>query len=292
MSKEDADLDEKFVLDHKTEDEEVYSKSHLKRKSMPMIRGISIQMAARELRYTWFDELRKKYKCDFIVTAHHLDDQVETFFIQLLRKASLPGLSGMPVMTDKIIRPLMFMGRESIETLCGENENIPYREDKSNASDVYLRNRIRRNLIPVMQKVLPDFKMSVLELMGNMKEVSDSLEQYFERKEKDIVESRGEERHISIQGLNDIDFPLMFLEYYLRPFGFNQATVKNIYGSLESESGKAFYSSDHMIAIKDRDALILAPLKKDDADSEMVFRKHEPGRRQNLIFKSLKCHIK
>lgn len=254
----DSEKDEEFVKEYKTSDEQVFTK-RFDTKSFAEKNKLSIQMAARELRYAWFAELKEMEQCEYIVTAHHLDDQVETFFIQLLRKSTIPGLTGIPIKTETLIRPLMFAGRESIEIYV-KDHNVPYREDKSNDSEVYLRNRIRKNLMPAMQKVLPDFKNSVLDLMSNMKEVSDSFETYVNKKTYDLVRIHGLEKRIDIEKWRNIEFPSMFLEVYLRQMGFSRSTIKNIEKSTSAESGKVFYSESHRL-IKDRNDLIIVPIE-------------------------------
>lgn len=120
---------------------------------------LSIQMAARELRYNWFYELLETENYDFILTAHHADDNLETFLINLSRGTGLEGLSGIPVQNNKIIRPLLIFSRHEIEVYVAEN-NIVWREDSSNASNKYLRNKIRHDLIPVLKELNPNFSAS------------------------------------------------------------------------------------------------------------------------------------
>jgi len=122
-------------------------------------RGISIQMAARDLRYEWFEELRKEKKYHFIATAHNLDDILETFFINLSRGTGIRGLSGIPPKSGRLIRPLLFASREEIIAYATE-KGLSYREDSSNASEKYLRNRIRHKLLPMLEEQNPSFRQS------------------------------------------------------------------------------------------------------------------------------------
>jgi tRNA(Ile)-lysidine synthase len=115
---------------------------------------VSTQVAARDLRYNWFYELLETEKFDYILTAHHADDNIETFLINLSRGTGLEGLVGIPAQNDKIIRPLLLFSREEIANYANEN-GIKWREDSSNASDKYLRNKIRHDLVPLLKELNP-----------------------------------------------------------------------------------------------------------------------------------------
>ena len=120
---------------------------------------LSTQVAARELRYSWFYELLETENYDFILTAHQADDNLETFLINFVRGTGLGGLTGIPEQNDKVIRPILIFSRQELELYANEN-NIQWREDSSNASDKYLRNKIRHNLVPILKELNPDFLSS------------------------------------------------------------------------------------------------------------------------------------
>lgn len=282
LRKEESGIDEEFVKAYAQSNENVFTK-RFDTKTYSDQNSLSIQMAARELRYKFFEDLKGEHDCDYIVTAHHLDDQVETFFIRLFRNSSLQSFSGIPSKTDTLLRPMMFTGRESIEHYV-VNHEVPYREDESNASDAYLRNRIRRSLIPAMQKVLPNFKSSVIEVMQNMKDVSDSFDDYVEKKKAELLRYGNEEIRISINDLKKIELPNLFLEVYIRQLGFAKSVIKNLIQALTSDPGKTFYSKNYRI-IKDRDDLIILPLVL-DKDDEIVVNKNELLLKNDLFFKA------
>ncbi|MEI6854210.1 MAG: tRNA lysidine(34) synthetase TilS, partial [Bacteroidota bacterium] len=121
------------------------------------VQKLSIQLAARELRYAWFEKIRAENNLDYIATAHHADDQLETFFINLMRGTGISGLSGIPLKQNNIIRPLLFACRDDIESYAAQN-NLQFRNDSSNRSDKYLRNKIRLKLFPLLQKINPAFR--------------------------------------------------------------------------------------------------------------------------------------
>lgn len=271
LRKKESMMDEEFVKAYANSNEIVFTK-RFDTKAYSEENSLSTQMAARELRYKFFEELKDEHGCDYIVTAHHLDDQVETFFIRLFRNSSLQSFSGIPSKTDTLLRPMMFTGRESIEHYV-ENHEVPFREDESNATDAYLRNRIRKSLIPAMQKVLPNFKNSVIEVMQNMKDVSDSFDDYVEKRKIELLRYSDQEIRITINDLMKIELPNLFLEVYLRQLGFAKSVIKNLIQALSSDPGRTFYSKNYRI-IKDREDLIILPLVLENED-EIIINKNE-----------------
>jgi tRNA(Ile)-lysidine synthase len=121
---------------------------------------LSVQVTARDLRYAWFDDVLLKHGYDCVATAHHLDDQVETFIINIARGTGIAGLHGIPVKQGKVIRPLLFTDRKEIEAYASEN-NLEYVEDSSNSSDKYTRNRIRHKIVPQLEKINPSFRKAL-----------------------------------------------------------------------------------------------------------------------------------
>ena len=136
---------------------------------------LSIQLAARKLRYDWFYELLEKEDCDYILTAHHLDDSLETFLINFSRGTGLDGLTGIPNQNDRIIRPLLLFSRNDIENFAKENA-IQWREDSSNASDKYLRNKLRHDVIPVLKELNPNLLTSFEKTVENLKQSQSLVE--------------------------------------------------------------------------------------------------------------------
>lgn len=253
-----SEADEEFVKTFARNDEQLFVKS-FDTKAYAKNEGLSTQMAARKLRYDFFDKVMLKEHFDYLFTAHHLDDQIETFFVQLLRKSNLPALAGIPMRAGKIVRPLMFADREEIENYIVEHE-VLFREDESNANVAYLRNSVRHNLMPALGKVKPDFRSMILEIMGNVREVSDSLHSYYlDKKEKLLHPSNDESVTISIEEIKSLDLPLYFLESLLLEYGFNKALAKSVFKALDGQSGKCFYSKEYRL-IKDRKHLIISTL--------------------------------
>lgn len=138
-------------------------------------KGISIEMAARELRYEWFEKMRVKYDCDYVVVAHNLNDQVETFFLNLSRGTGLRGLTGIKFKNGKVLRPLIETQRSEIEEFLRQKGET-WRTDGTNSDVKYRRNRIRHNILPEMEKMNPSFLRTMARTMANLKSVEDDLE--------------------------------------------------------------------------------------------------------------------
>jgi tRNA(Ile)-lysidine synthase len=164
---EESDQDFSFVKDFCKKNNIPFFGQHFDTKEYAERHKLSIQIAARKLRYDWFDELLKTEGFDYLLTAHHADDSVETFLINFTRGTGLDGLTGIPQRNDKIIRPLLLFSREAIENYAKEN-NIQWREDSSNASDKYVRNKIRHEIIPILKELNPSFLASFQNTIENL----------------------------------------------------------------------------------------------------------------------------
>jgi len=221
-------------------------------------KGISIQMAARELRYLWFNELLEKEKYYAVATAHHLDDQVETFFINLLRSTGIAGFHGILPRQGNLIRPLLFSYRDNIEAFA-RKYRLAFREDSSNAEIKYLRNKIRHEVIPVFRELNPAFPHILTETIKRMRETEIIFRNSVEETRKKILRKDKKGTHIRIAELGKLAPAGIFAFELLSPFGFNEAVILDILHSFHDPSGKIFYSPTHLL-IKNREELILNPL--------------------------------
>jgi len=217
--------------------------------------GISIQMAARDLRYQWFKQLATDHGYDKIAVAHNLNDQAETFFINLLRGTGIAGLRAMKPYHDGIIRPLLIFSRQEIISFAAENECF-YREDSSNASDKYLRNRIRHHLLPLLKELQPELYPVLSE---NLERFADTEKVYFNeidrQRQLHVVES-GKRYLINIERILLLNPLQTYLYEFLRPFGFNETAVSQLISVLNDIPGKVFLSTTHRL-VKDRTDLII-----------------------------------
>lgn len=233
---------------------------------------ISTQMAARELRYHWFEEIRTKNNYQFIATAHHKNDVAETLLINLTKGTGLSGLHGISSKNGNIVRPLLCFNRNEIDDFV-ESNKIKFREDKSNAETKYVRNKIRHKIIPELEKINPSF----IETIFNETQQFAELEQLIETK---INEDRKKCFSVNVYNI-EIDIPKLlklkplktYLFYFLKPYGFNADDAIDIMNSLDKQSGKKFMSKTHQL-IKDRNKLIISA-SKDVEYKEFVINKLE-----------------
>jgi len=215
--------------------------------------GKSIEMVARELRYEWFEEIGKDY--DYIVTAHHANDNAETVLLNLLRGTGLRGMCGIPQKNGKIIRPLLRFSASEIDDYVRE-QGIRFCVDSSNLSDDFLRNRIRHHIIPEMEKIYPNcvdiFTKNSTLFLQQTKFFDTSLNEI----EKKLVTHHNRQTKISIDLLKNIENQSLVLYELLNPFGFNAENIDKILQSIHSNSGKRFISDTHIL-LKDRNHFII-----------------------------------
>ncbi len=221
--------------------------------------GISIEMAARDLRYDWFEEVRKAHHFDWIVVAHHRDDQIETFFLNLARGTGISGLTGMKVVNGKVVRPLLFGSRKEIENYAAAHK-LQFREDSSNALTDFQRNKIRKMVVPLMEELNPSFRESMDETIGHLRETSAIYFQAVERvKELAVRIKPNGETEILLAELRLLNPLSTYLFELLRPFHFNGEVVEEMVKALDGQTGKQFFSPSHR-AVLDREVIIISIL--------------------------------
>ncbi len=257
---EESDGDERFVREYvqmhgipsffETFDTEEYAR----------ISGISIEMAARELRYAFFERIRRENNYDRIVTAHHQDDLIETFFLNLSRKTGIKGLTGIKEKSGYLIRPLLLAGREEIEQYAAQNY-LDYREDSTNNEVVYQRNFLRHKILPLFNELNPAFKKNLLASIDNLRDAEQVYTSVLNRDKEEVVEETNDEMRIDIEKLRTTEFPHLLLLEVLSPLHFNPSVIDEVVQSLESEPGKQFFSATHRL-VKDRAFLFVAPIKE------------------------------
>jgi len=254
---------------------------------------LSTQMAARELRYDWFNELLTKEGYSYLATAHHLDDQVETFFINMLRSTGIAGFHGILPKQGKIIRPMLFSSREEIEEFIRKNK-LAWREDKSNQEIKYLRNKIRHELIPVLAEINPGFSSILTENIYRIREAEKIFRDTVNNARNSIVRQKKERTLLSINEIKKLTPFTTYLYEFLCPFGFNYSVAKDVSEAIDEEAGKQFFSPTHRL-IKDRNDLIITPLEsgKKAAAEETGFQLAEnTSRMKNPLNLTIKTMIK
>lgn len=239
---EDLDL-EVFIESFETE---IYAKDH----------KLSTQMAARELRYDWFSTLAQQLGFDYILTAHHADDTFETLLINLTRGTGLDGLTGIPEVNFNIVRPLLPFSREQIENYAKENK-FQWREDSSNASNKYLRNQLRHEVIPVFKSMNPQVLQNVSMTIENLQNSQQIIEDAVVRIQKKVVTIDGDVIKLNIKKLQKLSNPKVYLYELLKDFNFtNWDDVADL---LTAQSGKQVFSETHRL-LKDRTHLLLTEI--------------------------------
>lgn len=231
---------------------------------------LSTQLAARDLRYSWFYELLETENYDYVLTAHHADDNLETFLINLSRGTGLEGLVGIPEQNDKIIRPLLLFSRQEIANYAAEN-TIQWREDSSNASDKYLRNKIRHDLVPLFKELNPQFIASFQKTQSYLQDAQTMLEDAAIMVYQQVAKKKGDEIYFDLKQLKRLANYKSYLYQWLHEFGFS--SWNDVYDLVESQSGKQVFSPDFRL-LKDRDSLILSPIHSEKEKSEYFVNKN------------------
>lgn len=232
---------------------------------------ISTQVAARELRYNWFYELLETEKYDYILTAHHADDNLETFLINLSRGTGLEGLIGIPEQNEKVVRPLLAFSQEEIEDYASLN-GIQWREDSSNASDKYLRNKIRHHVVPLLKELNPNFLLSFHKTQGYLQQAQDMVDDAAIMVYQQVAQQDGDTIYFDLKKLQKLPNYKSYLYQWLNEFGF-KAWV-DIYDLVDSQSGKCVYSSEYRL-LKDRDSLLLIRLNEEDEIQEYAILENQ-----------------
>ena len=256
----ESDMDEIFLRDYCAEKGiELYVKS-FETKEYATTKGISVEMAARELRYEWFRKLLNTLQYDYLATAHHQDDLVETMLINLSRGTGIRGLSGIQPKTEHVIRPLLFANRMQIVNYAA-TEQIPFREDSSNDEIIFQRNLIRHKLIPLFEEINPAFRKNMNRTASILRKTEKIYQRKIEEEKTRLLENTANGMQINIEVLLKTKSKSSILFEILHPLGFNADQVDEILQTLVGDSGKSFYSASHRL-IKDRDLLLIDQLQE------------------------------
>ena len=217
---------------------------------------LSIQLAARKLRYDWFQEIIS-HGFDYVLTAHHLDDNVETFLINFIRGTGLEGLTGIPAQNGNIIRPLLPFSRLEIENYALENK-IQWREDSSNASDKYFRNKLRHDIVPILKELNTGFLDSFQNTLHHLQQAESLVDDASKLVYEKVVEEKDNRLEIHLKPLFEFKNYIAYLYQWLKNYGFS--AWNDIYDLVEAQSGKQVFSETHVL-LKDREKLILSERK-------------------------------
>ena len=278
---EESNGDEQFVREFAEKNGIQCFVKHFDTEKYAFEQGISIEMAARDLRYAWFEELRQQLGYDKIAVAHHADDQAETFFINLLRGAGLNGLKGMKPQNGVIIRPLLWASREQIHQYALENQ-IQWREDHTNAESIYLRNKIRNQLLPAFDELHPGARQGLYKSLEHLAAENELYRELLKERLSHIVEelddvsviARRDDEAIQTESSKSFRVSLdchaslamaqseQLLFEWLRNYGFNTDQCHFIFEAMEDGVGNKYFSPTHQLVIG-RNELMLSKIKSE-----------------------------
>jgi len=254
---EDSDGDEVFVRQLSQQLGLPYYTQSWPTEALAQKSGISIQVAARELRYEWLEEVRNNEGYDRIVTAHHLNDAIETLLYHLAKGCGIHGLQGIPAKNGCVVRPLLFATREEVEAYA-DTRRLAFREDISNASDKYDRNRIRRHIIPVLKSINPAFERTMQENLQRFKAAEYLFNESAASYKAQWVHTQGSELRINLPALRAHPAAHTLLVEWLMPLGFHPDHLLQALDNTQ-QTGAFFDSATHRLLL-DRDALLVRPL--------------------------------
>lgn len=252
----ESDGDEKFCKDFAKKNKLKIHTKQFDTKQFVKDSGRSVQMAARELRYNWFVELAKKNKYNFILTAHHANDNIETLLINLIRGTGINGLKGIPSKQNLIVRPLLFATKDSILAYAKKNK-LKYRDDSSNDEVKYKRNYLRHEIVPGLKKLNPALENTFDNNIRLFNQTAKVVKQFVNEKKKEMVAEDSNTLKIDLKKLLPEESAELLLFEWLSPKGFNASQIEQIYSSLTVKlSGKLFFSETHK-ALIDRDFIFV-----------------------------------
>jgi len=260
LREKDSDLDEQFVINlGKNLNIKTFTKSfNISEKG-------SIQVLARNLRYQWFKELMQENAFNYVLTAHHADDNLETFLINLSRGSGLEGLTGIPAINNNIARPLLPFSRQEILDYATTNK-LSWREDKSNATTKYTRNKIRHKIAPVLKEINPSFLENFTKTISHLKGSKQIIEDHIETVSLKTTTKENAILKIDITKILTLSNPKAYLYELLKDFNFTDWNV--LLKLLSAQSGKKIYSETHLL-LKDRNFLLL---QKKEVSNDKITR--------------------
>ncbi|GAA3969292.1 tRNA lysidine(34) synthetase TilS [Mucilaginibacter dorajii] len=220
---------------------------------------ISIQMAARELRYQWFDTLSRQTDSQAIALAHHQNDTIETILLNLTRGTGIAGLHGILPRNGMLVRPLLFLNRDEITAIITSNK-LDFVEDSSNASAKYARNKIRLEVVPKLKELNPSLEKTFENNLKHFRDLELLLENEVIRLKKDMLNQQGDETFLLIADVKKLNPGRLLLFKLLQPYGFNETSVDDVLSVLDKHSGRVFKSGGYVLVL-DRDKLVIKPRK-------------------------------
>ena len=252
----ESDKDEEMVRKYASENGIPFYSTRFETKAFAKKNGLSVQMAARELRYTWFEKIRTENSYDKVAVAHNLNDNIETLLINLTRGTGIAGLTGMKPSINHIIRPLLFATRQDIIDYCEQNRVI-FREDKSNADTKYTRNKIRHLVIPVLKKINPNIETTLNETAERFTGINEIVSEYISDLRERVSVQNGEIITFNISLLKTHFHNKTILFELFKPFGITNVMLKDLMMVIKGKTGGQILTGSHRI-IKNRKEIIVS----------------------------------
>lgn len=267
----DSDQDEEFVQKYADSNSIPFFSKTFNTGEIARNNNISVQMAARDLRYNWFEELRKKNDYDLISVAHNLNDNAETLLINLTRGTGLAGLSGMKLISNNIIRPLLFATRDDIVKY-SDKHNIKFREDKSNADTKYIRNKIRHKILPVLREINPSIEVTLNETAERLSGINEIVTGCINKIRDKISEQKDEVISFNISQLKrHLNNKTIIFELF-RPYGITNQQLDDLIKVINGKTGGQIITTWCRV-IKNRKEIIVSQV---NSKSEYIFQISTP----------------
>jgi len=255
---EESDRDEQFAAQFAASLNLPFFKQNFDTLSIAKERGISIEMAARDLRYQWFAALKENQSADAIAVAHHRDDSIETLLLNLIRGTGIKGLTGIQPRNGSLVRPLLCVSKNEILQYV-QAKNLPFITDSSNEQDKIIRNKIRLQLIPLLETINPSVREAIIQTIDNLNETAKVYDAEIEK----AIQAVYNIGSISIPLLKAFPSPESILFELLKNYGFGKDVVREISAAMDSQPGKTFYAPEYYV-VKDRDEFLLSPVVQED----------------------------
>ena len=262
-----SDDDERFVCRYAEQKGVILYVQHFDTENYAAQNDLSIEMAARDLRYAWFEELRRQLAYDKIALAHHADDQIETFFINLLRGSGINGLKAMKPVNGRLIRPLLWASRARIEDYARRN-GLQWCEDATNRESVYLRNKIRNELLPELDRLFPECRKAIGRSVSYLAAENGLYREMLHNRLTAITRLEKESQIIEKQYFDNENGRQLLFEW-LYPYGFNTDQVGFVAQAMEGVCGKRFRSATHQLVVE-RSFLQLSPICEEKFDMLLI----------------------
>ncbi len=279
---EDAEADQLFVKKLAKKYDVPFFTENFNTRAFAEQEKLSIQMAARTLRYAWFEQVRQQEGYDYIATAHHSNDTTETILLHLTKGTGIAGLHGIPAKNGYIIRPMLSVTKDDIYDFVTTNKLI-WREDVSNETTKYQRNKIRHEVIPILKEINPNLEETMQHTAERVSHAESIVAAYIENLREQSIKEAENAFYISLGPLQNATGLPVVLHELLRPFNFSYSVVLELVEALEGISGKQFESPSHTL-VKDREQLVITPKNLSNFGSISIAEGQTEAEMGNLYF--------